>query len=230
MGMNLDEMGVNEWLLIAGTVVGPIVAVQAQKWVERLRDGKRRREWVFLQLMATRQQRLSADHVRALNSIDIAFYGSRVLGRMRRIAPYQEVLDSWTIYRDHLTPPDDVSKKPLGEQVRFEAKAQELFINLLEKLAVATGFDFKRGELQSGSYSPIAHGTIENENTELRARTLSVLRGEHALPLDVRSMPSDPVVMQNLLATQARFTAAVERIADSLMAVTTSRQQDSGAG
>ncbi|MGZ7172458.1 DUF6680 family protein [Burkholderia gladioli] len=62
------------------TLLGPVLAVQAQKWVERAREATNRKQSVFTTLMATRQSRVSIDHVRALNSIDLAFYGRRVLG------------------------------------------------------------------------------------------------------------------------------------------------------
>jgi len=66
-----------EMLMVLATIVGPIAAVQAQKWVERARASVQRQEWVFITLMATRQDKLGQEHVRALNSIDLAFYGTR---------------------------------------------------------------------------------------------------------------------------------------------------------
>lgn len=44
--MDYAHMGLNEWLLIAGTCIGPILAVQAQKWVERARESNNRKTWV----------------------------------------------------------------------------------------------------------------------------------------------------------------------------------------
>lgn len=35
-------------LTIIALLVGPVLAVQAQKWVERVREAKNRREWVFI--------------------------------------------------------------------------------------------------------------------------------------------------------------------------------------
>ena len=76
-GGKMDKMGLNESLMIASTLLGPILAVQAQKWVERARTSGDRRDWIFTTLMATRQTRLSTEHVRALNLIDLAYYGTR---------------------------------------------------------------------------------------------------------------------------------------------------------
>lgn len=211
--MTLDQMGLNEWLIIGGTLLGPILAVQAQKWIERYREGKNRREWVFLQLMATRQHRISPDHVRALNSIDIAFYGSRAFGRLTRTAPYQDVLDSWNVYRRHLSPADSARPATPEELARWNAKADELFVNLLERLAVATGYDFKREELQSGSYAPQAHGQIEEEEDELRRKQLDLLRGNLALPLEIKAMPRDEQALSAMLDMQNRMVLALESMA-----------------
>lgn len=61
-------------LIILATLVGPIVAVQTQKWIERSREDRARKVNVFNTLMATRGLKAaSADHVKALNSIDIIF-------------------------------------------------------------------------------------------------------------------------------------------------------------
>lgn len=211
--MTFNEMGINEWLLITGTVLGPILAVQAQKWLERSREAKNRREWVFLQLMATRQQRLSLDHVRALNSIDLTFYGSRRFGRLARASKYQDVLDSWQTYRTHLgnapgpTPED-------GELLAWNSRGDELFVNLLEKLAIATEFEFKREELKSGSYLPRWHGDTEAEQEQVRRLVLEVLRGERLLPLAVRDMPRDETALAQMMALQGRMVTAIEAMAN----------------
>jgi len=51
-----------EWFTIAaaliGAVVGPIAAIQVQKWLERRQRNRDRREWVFHTLMATRARGL----------------------------------------------------------------------------------------------------------------------------------------------------------------------------
>ena len=67
-----------DWVIVGATIAGPVLAVQAQKWVERARAAAQRRDWIFTTLMGTRQARVSFDHVRALNMIDLAYYGTRI--------------------------------------------------------------------------------------------------------------------------------------------------------
>ncbi|MFZ4655024.1 MAG: DUF6680 family protein [Methylococcaceae bacterium] len=54
--------------IVFATLCGPVLAVQAQKWLEHGRAIKERRLWIFRTLIATRASRLSASHVDALNA------------------------------------------------------------------------------------------------------------------------------------------------------------------
>src|SRR5689334_2498204 len=98
-----------DWITVAAIVIGPILAVQAQRLLEALRDRKNRRSWVFHTLMATRAARVSHQHVQALNMIDIEFYGRRVLGTQFQTPREKGVTNAWRIYSDHLNNrvPDD---------------------------------------------------------------------------------------------------------------------------
>ena len=75
------------------TLISPVVAVQVQKFIKRYTDRKTLKIDIFKQLMATRSQnaRLSNEHVRALNMIDIAFYG-RVRKGLTSIFTYEGVI------------------------------------------------------------------------------------------------------------------------------------------
>ena len=70
------NMETKDWIIALATLLGPILAVQAQKWIEGVREQRTRKLRVFTQLMATRAARLSAEHVQAINMIDLVFYGS----------------------------------------------------------------------------------------------------------------------------------------------------------
>jgi hypothetical protein len=83
-------MTISDGLIIAATILGPILAVQAQKWVERFRETRNRKLQVFATLMTTRATKMSVDHVRALNTIDLVFRDdSSVVARWRE---YQDAL------------------------------------------------------------------------------------------------------------------------------------------
>ena len=82
------------WLLIVSTILGPVLAVQAQKWVERARERKNRKAWIFHTLMATRGNRTDVNHVQALNMIELGFYGYRFLGIHKRTKTEENVLNA----------------------------------------------------------------------------------------------------------------------------------------
>lgn len=93
-------MSNGELAIVIATFLGPVFAVRAQKWIERAREKRQRKVFVFDTLMAARTARLSPEHVRALNAIDLAFYGRRLLGKHIRTKNEQKVIDAWREYYD----------------------------------------------------------------------------------------------------------------------------------
>jgi hypothetical protein len=213
----MAQLGYAEYLLIGATLTGPILAVQAQKWVERAREANNRRQWVFNILMATRQARVSIDHVRALNSIDLAFYGRRVFGIPLRGAKGQAVLDAWHVYHAHLTLPPDQRPQNEAQQLEWGGRGDELFTNLLERLATATSFKFAREQLKGGSYSPEAHGAVELEQNDLRQLTVELLRGNRTLPLEVRTLHVDADAIETQKVFQQRLIELQTGVSDKLV-------------
>jgi hypothetical protein len=181
---------IGEWLTVAATVAGPILAVQAQKWVERARERTGRKEWVFQTLMATRSTRLSPEHVRALNMIELAFYGTRLFGRWSQTAPDREVIAGWREYHDHFnSAPEDASPEDIRQ---WNAAGTEIFVNLLEKMAVALHYEFDRVQIKKGWYSPLAHGKIEADQEAIRVGVTNLLSGQIALKMEVTNLKEIP--------------------------------------
>jgi hypothetical protein len=137
--------------VIVATVMGPILAVQAQKYLERHRDQKRAKDTIFRVLMATRASRLSGEHVQALNGIELAFYGGGKKGK--------KVLEAWKAYHYHL---NDKSYAP-ERTPEWVTRQIDLFIDLLHEMAVSLGYDFDKTHIKNSWYSPEAHGIMENE-------------------------------------------------------------------
>ncbi|MFN6962217.1 MAG: DUF6680 family protein [Pyrinomonadaceae bacterium] len=172
-------MTLTEALLILGTVAGPVLAVQAQKWIERSREARSRREQVFKILMATRAPatRLGLDHVQALNMIDIEFSPKSYAG----------VREAWASYRDHLTPTSKSGSE--AEAIVWSNTADELFTNLLFEMGKALEFKFDKVTLKRGAYIPTALGETDSDLNEIRRSLRSLLSGNHALKMDVVNFP-----------------------------------------
>ncbi|WWW34093.1 DUF6680 family protein [Stenotrophomonas rhizophila] len=183
-------MTISDWMIVVATLAGPILAVQAQKAIEKARESRGRKGWVFHQLMATRSARVSGEHVQALNMIDLAFYGKGMLRRRSR--KEQTVLNRWREYHDHLK---DRDQQMVDADV-WISKGDELFVNLLEAIADDVGYQFDRVQLRKGSYSPEAHGKLESEQHQVRQLVIEVLNGARSLRMDVASFPVDEDAMK----------------------------------
>jgi hypothetical protein len=168
------SLKVADLAIVFATLAGPVLAVQAQKWVERGREKHNRRIAIFRTLMATRANSLSPAHVEALNAIPIEFYGGR----------FKEVVEAWKAYLDYL------SQKGIEPAV-WSQKRYDLFIELLWTLSLSLRYQFSKVELQREVYSPMAHAEIETQNNTIRIGLAKILGGEAALPLDIRTLPID---------------------------------------
>ncbi|MGN4188746.1 DUF6680 family protein [Burkholderia gladioli] len=178
---------ISDWAIVTATLVGPVLAIQAQKWIERRNEMSGRKTAIFTTLMATRAARLSADHVRSLNAIDLTFYGGFRFGKNIRSNNEQLVLDAWKEYMDHLCSPI-----PDGHGVidAFIATRDELFINLLAAIAKERRYRFDRVLLKKGAYSPTAHGQVEAAQIEALKGAADILTGRQPL----RVTPILPVI------------------------------------
>jgi hypothetical protein len=176
--------------IVFATLLGPVLAVQAQKWVERGREQNNRRVTIFRTLMATRAASLSPAHVEALNAIPIEFYGDR--------KAFKDVVEAWRAYLDYL------SQQGVDPNV-WAQKRYDLFIELLWRLAESLGYRFTKVELQREVYSPKAYATIESQNEVIRTGLSRIFSGEAALPLDIKTFPADPSFIKRQVELQEQL-------------------------
>ncbi len=188
---------VTDIAIIFATVMGPIFAVQVQKWVERGRADKARQQAIFSTLMATRATRLSPAHVEAINAIPVEFYS-----RDRKAKP---ILDDWQAYMSALNNHQpDINILMLTRN--------NAFYNLLHKMAKHLGYDFNRTELESSVYYPSGHQQAEQEQDVIRRGLVRLLSGEAALPMAVTQFPGtvDEQSFNNQAALTKLFTEWLE--------------------
>lgn len=161
--------------IIFATLLGPILAVQAQKWLERRRATEERRVHIFRVLMATRAAILSPGHIEALNAIPVEFYGTK--GMLKQIN------DAWKLFLDHNT--HDAPTTEVWWQKRID-----LFMDLLFLISQFLGYGFSQAQLKRDIYSPRAHGELENEQTIIRKGLVRLFNGETVLPMAVKEFPA----------------------------------------
>jgi len=177
--------------IVVATMLGPVLAVQAQKWIERGRDRQQRRLWIFRTLMATRATNLSPQHVEAINAVPIEFYG--------RNRSFKAVIDAWKIYIDYL------SQDKINPDV-WVAKRRELFNDMLLLMAKTLNYNFTSVEISREIYSPKAHAQIETEQKLIREGLAAIFRGERSFPMDVKTFPSDPKFLEKQIDLQEKLT------------------------
>lgn len=167
-------MRVADWLMILAVLAGPIVAVQLTRYLDVKKEVGERKLWIFKKLMATRAYTLSRDHVEALNRIDLEFD--------RKRPKEKAVVDKWKEYLDLL------GNRTMNPD-QWAEKRIDLLVDLLHAMAQALDYDFDKTHIRNATYSPTAHGRIEQEQEEVREKVLELLKGERALPMFVVNMP-----------------------------------------
>jgi len=167
-------MNLTDFLTISAIILGPILAVQAQKWIEKHQAETNRKLYIFKTLMATRSiaGRVSFDHVTALNMIDIEFYKEK------------EITDAWKCYLDCLNQPESENASNTWAKER-----DGLFVDLLKKMAKSLGYDFDPVHLKKAVYLPKAHSEADAYQLFIRDSIQKILKGEQAILVNLVSLP-----------------------------------------
>jgi hypothetical protein len=163
-------------LIVVVTFLGPIMAVQIQKLLERNRETNISRNRLFKTLMATRALNLSPAHVEALNAVPIEFYGpTRQLKAINL---------KWKIYYEHLLTPTDADPN-------WESKRRNLLFSLLVEMSQFLKFDFDEVDIKK-IYAPQGHAVIEADQEIIRRGFAELFKGQLTIPVEVRKPASSP--------------------------------------
>lgn len=182
---------VKDWVTCAAVVIGPILAIQVQKVIERIKDKQERRLRVFKTLMATRAERVSREHVQALNMIYIEFYGSKFFSFKWQKDDEKIVTDAWKIYNAHL------NDKTYESIEAWFKRGDELFTELLFNMSKSLGYDFDKVQLKSDAYKPLAHVDLENAQLAVLNGWAKILNNEKPLQMEITNLPSSQPTANN---------------------------------
>jgi hypothetical protein len=161
-------------LTVVAIIAGPIIALQLQRVVEKRRELKQRKLWIFRSIMSNRATILNQSYVQALNLIDIDFSSNSKEDRAVRTA--------WKVLLDHL------STSPGNNQAAMTAsneRSMDLRVALMKTLGQALNYDFDEVQIKKGIYLPTGHTDLENEQNLLRKRLLEILNGTRRIPVGV---------------------------------------------
>lgn len=198
-------------ITVFAIIVGPILAIQAQKLIERITQRHDEKRKLFMTLMATRGLRLAPEHVQALNMIDIIFTAkSKAMSIFmsiifsRRSKKDKAVIEAWSEFRDHLS---DCPKQPTSQAGTETSKADmstyktqldtwssknnDLLIELLGKMAESLGYHFDKVLLKKGSYTPQQYENLENLRMLNMLGFADVLVGTKSIRVEITNLPSN---------------------------------------
>jgi hypothetical protein len=148
--------------VVFATFAGPVFAVLVTRRIDDSRRVRDRRLDVFRSLMATRRAYLAADKVRALNLVEIEFYGVSAVEDAHR-----EVMK-------HINTP-----QPLPEG--WSDRQRKLLTKLLSEMAKVLGYEIQQLDVLDGGYYPQGFADIELEQQALRRSLIEVLSGNRPL-------------------------------------------------
>ena len=162
---------------IGAIIIGPILAIQIQKFIEDRKEKRNRKMQIFKTLMTTRANPLSISHVEALNMIDIEFYDNKKLKEAWRL-----LLDNFVNYPKYPNAPDFQTKLDL-----FSQKSTELLADLLYEMAKSLGYDFDKVHIMRGVYIPKGHTDIFLDQEFIRRSLVGLFLGQIPIPVKIIS-------------------------------------------
>ena len=178
-----------DFLVLSAIVGGPFLGIWVHGKLDARKQAYKRRLDIFKTLMTTRATPLSAQHVEALNRIDIEFIGGEG----------KKVRGAWKILLHHfdnapVAPPIpriDASQQEqdaYGEAFRqysdnvgrWVRHGDDLRTNLLMQMGASFQYDFDEVQIRRAAYSPKLHGDIENMQRSFLETANEVLSGHVA--------------------------------------------------
>jgi len=148
--------------VVIATFTGPILAVFVTRRIDEYRQRRARQMEIFRSLMGSRRAPLSADRVRALNMVEIEFYGIPAVEKC-----YQDVMK-------HINHPH-----PLP--VEWHTRLPSLTTKLLSEMAKVLGYELQQLDVLEGGYYPQGFVDMETEQQEVRRALIEVLSGRRPL-------------------------------------------------
>ena len=161
------KIRITDIIMIIAIIIGPIIAVQITEYLRNQKDSLGRKVHIFRTLMATRSAQLAEMHIEALNLVELEFQASP--HRARR------VVDAGRLYIDHL-------KDHLYPRETWDARKNELLVDLLYEMSTALGYNFDKVQIKAGSYYPSGYQETENDNFVIRKLWLDILKGNKQFP------------------------------------------------
>jgi hypothetical protein len=126
-----------EYLTIAALILGPVLALSAQRALDWFRERARRKQHLYFTLMRTRAVFYSDEHVQSVNSIDVVF------------AKDKSIRDLWKKCLDHLSTDENLPG--------WNDTLTTLRVDLYQEIGNKLGFAYTTDYIKRGIYFPTRH-------------------------------------------------------------------------
>jgi hypothetical protein len=168
----------SQWIMVAAMLLGPVLAIQIQKFLEARRELRRTRMNLFHTLMQMRGNRLDPAHVQALNSIDLLFHKDK------------KVMDAWRIYHDHLT---SLDRSPSDAQLdQWVKRDEDYLVELLAALSRVLGYDFDAVRAEASDLCATRPCRASVGLRDDPPKPGGLLSGKQAIPVRLTDAPDHP--------------------------------------
>lgn len=167
-------------LTIIAILLGPVVAIRVDRYIQRQNEKRGHKLRLFRELMATRGTRLLPRHVEALNLIIVEY--------SRNIPSENVVINAWKNYHAHLNArvnklENESEETFTARQLQWNTRLLDLLTELLKEMAAFLGLKYDDVEIREGVYAPQGWADTEGENNRLRQALLDILEGRRAFPI-----------------------------------------------
>jgi hypothetical protein len=177
-------MTASDFAIVFATFMGPIAAVQLQKFLDRRGERERRRVEIYRALMAFRANPSSPQYVDALNAVPLEFHKVKL------------VMDAYADFLAHLNTTDN------GNLATWNQTRQTRFIDLLKTMGKALRYSFRDAELLDHAYLPTWQLNLQTDQEIVRKGMVALMSGKEPLPMKVTGFPTDPDALKNQIMLQ----------------------------
>ena len=177
-----------EYLTIVAIVTGPLAAILTSWWLEGTRERKTRRMDIFRTLMRTRRTPMWAEHVGALNLVEIEFKNDhKVLGAWKKL--FEHLAASHARHESEQVNiemlPATIAERDRIFHKRLYEERQKLLAKLLHAIARSLNFKADQLEIFEGGYSPQGWDDLEMQQHVIRQYVLDLYSGRRVVPVGV---------------------------------------------
>lgn len=173
-------MSLTDILMILAVSISPFLAVFAQRKIDLVREKRNHRLWIFRTLMATRGNKISLEHVQALNSIELFFDNPN---------EDKDIVEKWNEYLDHLVG-QNLKQEDKDYSAKLSAwieKSDDLLAELLQIMGKSLGYDFDKVKIKRGIYVPRSHGEEMADQFIIRKGLVNILSSKASLRVEVKN-------------------------------------------